>query len=290
MAKDIFNLRTWNFLQGDRAVEGILRDLPVHTTLVVRNQWLNVLATLAGIRDLAATGWREDGFCGRLKVPENALLHGLGPQPAEPVGFYRALLQGCGVAVGPQAPSREGEVLLLLNPTPAQVAAAAPEVLQQLIVALKQHQQVIVILPAGESLHPDLRPFARKSVTALHYSGLNALNHAPLEEVLSELAPAYLSIAGYPAASVVYTAIGAVDYFIVEDALYRNPNDLSASDLQDLGQRVRVLEAATAWPQQPPRPPTELLRQHLESVLGVTDTGPDPRVAPSAECIAIDIL
>src|SRR5438105_4344138 len=49
---DIFNTQAWNFLQGDRAVEGALRELGADTTLVVRNQVGNTLATVAGIRDL----------------------------------------------------------------------------------------------------------------------------------------------------------------------------------------------------------------------------------------------
>ena len=137
---------------------------------------------------------------------------------------------------------------------------------------------------------PAFHLFAGKSVTALHYQGLNALNHAALEEVLSELQPRFLSIAGYPAEAVVYTAIGAVDYFIVEDAQYRNPNDLSQVDLQDLGQRVTVLDTATRWPEAPQQSLQQLLQDHLKQVLGVLDIGPDPRVQASAECIAIDIL
>lgn len=298
--RDIFNLKTWNFLQGDRQVENILRDLSAQSTLVVRNQLLNVLPTLAGIHDLSATGWHEDGFEGQICAPIQALLHNLGPLQTleQPRDFYTRLLQAYGIQVRAQPRRDQTQLLMLLNPCEREVSAGDPALFRALESLMREMPYFVVVLPPGERLHPDLQRWGQRSLSALHYTGLNVFNHSGLEELLSEL-PAELeqsfqqggrlTLAGYPAETVFYSAIGAVDYFIASDANSRNPAELSLSDLLAMGQRVTVLEGATAWPD---KAVPNYLATHLQKILGVSPLAlpQRPPIRASAESIAIDIL
>jgi hypothetical protein len=71
--QEVFSVSGWNFIGGDRQIEAILRDLPPHAPLVIRNRLANVLATVAGLGDLAKLDARNP-LTLSLRVPANALI------------------------------------------------------------------------------------------------------------------------------------------------------------------------------------------------------------------------
>lgn len=283
--RDVFPVHTWNFLQGDRDVEGILRDLPPHSTLVIRNQWRHVLATLAGIHDLPAVGWFEGGFRGTLKVPRNALvLPGLDLQPISRDTFWQqVLLPAYGIRVENFKASPEKDVLLVLHATAEWSSTLAFE---RLLTQLRQHRGLIVfVLQPGHILAPHIPLNQLPEWTALYYSGLNALLSSTLEEILFEYQPNAITVVGANDLHVSYSAIGATDYLISQET-----EALTPEACWQVGQRVTVLSSAVHWLKGEMMTRQEHIMQHIQVDLQAQNILSDQRFNATSENIAIDIL
>lgn len=297
--RDVFNTQTWNFLNGDRAVESTLRELGPGTTLVVRNQVGNVLATVAGIRDLRHVGWGE-GFDGPIWVPENAL-RSVRPELQASVSpdrfFLDMLSETFGVSVSGGYLDRADGVVLVLNTTEENRAGPYRDH-QQVLTAIRQALQgtrarLIFVAPPGAHLTQSLRPLAADAWSTLHWEGRNAFVCGAVEEAVLEANPRHITVMGLDPEQVFYTAIGAVDCFISQDAGHRNPQALQLWDLLELGGRVSVPIACTAArcpADGGARPFKELIAEHLLHDLKVASTAASPRFHAGGESIALDIL
>lgn len=285
--KDIFATPCWNFVGGDRAIEGILRGLPPGARLVVRNRVANVLPTVAGLADLGRLG--RDAPRLAVRVPENALYEpALGLDDVYPAeSFFEVLLTRLyGVRVeGPTLQAGADTVLLAAGYTEAEEAAAGR------LAAWLGHQPdlpVVFLCPAGAALAPSLRPFAVAAWSTQRWSGLNAFASATVEEAVAEREPAELLVAAPAMAVAAHTAIGATDWFVREEAALVGARAVKPAAL---GRRVAVLGfAVEAGAPGAPASLRELVRRHLEADLGVVSTEPDPRVRPTGEAIAIDLV
>ena len=281
--KDVFATPCWNFVGGDRAIEGILRGLPPGAPLVVRNRVANVLPTVAGLADLAGLGARL-----AVRVPENALYEpALGLDDVYPAeSFFEVLLTRLyGIRLeGPMAVAAPGAVLVAAGYGEADEEAAARLAAW---LAPQPDLPVVFLCPRGEALAPSLRPHAVGAWSAQRWGGLNAFGHATVEEAVAERRPAQVLVAAPAMAVAAHTAIGAADWFVREDA---GVVGARAVRLLAAGARVAVLGfAAAAGPAEAPGTLRALVRRHLERDLGVVSTEADPRVRPTGEAIAIDL-
>lgn len=284
-AKDVFSTPCWNFVGGDRAIEAILRGLPPGAPLVVRNRVANVLPTVAGLADLGRLGAARLA----VRVPENALYEPvLGLDDVYPAElFFEVLLDRLyGVRVeGPTCAAGPGTVLVAAGYTEADEEAAG-----RLAAWLEAQPglDVVFLCPPGAALAPSLRPFAVGAWSTQRWDGLNAFGAATVEEAVGEARPGRVLVAAPAMAVAAHTAIGAIDWFVREEAALVGPRGV---DHGALGGRVAVLGfAAQAGPVGAPASLRELVRRHLEVDLGVVSTAPDPRVRPTPEAIAIDLV
>ena len=87
---------------------------------------------------------------------------------------------------------------------------------------------------------------------------------------------------------IVYSAIGAVDFYINMDAHFRNPESLTIPDLFLLAGGVRVLEDCTHWQMSSEQTCEQHLRTHFQNELEV-NTDANPLFQVTGESIAIDI-
>lgn len=283
--RDVFQVHTWNFLQGDRDVEGILRELPGHSTLVVRNQWRHVLATLAGIHDLGAVEWFARGFRGSLKVPANAIiLPWLEPNAMSREHFWQqVVLPAYGIRVVPQSIFQPKEALIVLL---SSFDWSEQPAFDMMLEHIHRHQGLVVfVMPLGASLPSHIQLSQLSHWTAIAYTGLNALLSATLEEILWEYQPHGISVVGAPDIRVIYTAIGAADHLIGQQE-----GNLSAETCWQMGQRVRVVSSAVYWNKGEMSTGQGHLLQHLQAELKVSDIATDYRFNATSEPIAIDIL
>jgi hypothetical protein len=303
--KEVFATPCWSFIGGDRQIERLLRELPAGQQVVVRNRLANVLPTVASLHDL-----------GRLRgpsplrlavsVPENAVAErALGMETVLPAGlFYEAILSRLyGVRVEDEAPG-DAETLVLALGYGAQRAPQGARGSGTLSGSFTGHDgeaaalarwlsrypdaRTVFLLARGEVLHPLLRPFAVTAWSAQSWDGLGAFSLPSVEEAVEEAAPERIVVAGVPAAAVAYTAIGAADFFIRREthAAGRPPGDL-----RRVGDRVSVLRSASdLGPVGAPAAFGELVKRHLEDVLGVVSTASDARFRVTEEAIAIDIV
>lgn len=290
--KDIFKTNTWNFLQGDRQIEGLICDLPFQTNLVVRNQIPNILATIVGIKDLATFGWVEDSFNGSILAPWNAIeftakLEHVSDKKQFLIDYLLGLY---GVeTIKNKLRNRSKQLLIVMNPSQQFVEQGEQDVLIHLKQLLKSKDMITVfVLKAGQRLHTDLIPFLKRTYSSLFYNGYNACLNAGMEEVLCEIQPEVINIAGYSDLHVIYSAIGAVDYYINSDAHFRNPNSLSISDLFLLAKQVKVLENCTDWSSTSTQSYRAHLKQHLSQDLKI-NIETNPLFQATRESIAIDI-
>jgi hypothetical protein len=285
--KEVFATPCWSFIGGDRQIERLLRELPAGQRVVVRNRLANVLPTVASLHDLG----RLRGHAPlrlAVSVPENAVSErALGMETVLPAElFYEALLTRLyGVRVEDD-PAADAETLVLaLGYGAGRDAEAAA-----LAGWLSRHPdaRTVFLLARGEALHPLLRPFAVTAWSAQSWDGLGAFSLPSVEEAVEESAPERMVVAGVPAAAVAYTAIGAADLCIRREthAAGRPP-----TDLRRVGDRVSVLRSASELGQVgPPAAFGELVKRHLEDVLGVVSTAGDARFRVTGEAIAIDIV
>lgn len=297
--RDIFNTQTWNFLHGDRAVEGALRDLGTSTTLVVRNQVGNVLATIAGLRDLTHLHDGQ-GFDGPIWVPENAL-RSVRPELPVPVPanrfFLDMLSETYGIRVTPKFTEVEDQLILVMNMTEENfsgVYRSHQGLLERVQDVLRQTRaRLIFVAPRGMHLVQSLRPLAAAAWSTLHWDGRNAFVSSAVEEAVREATPGHITVMGVDLAHVFYTAIGGADYFIGQDARFRSPQSLQLWDLLELGGHVCVpadCVAALRSEDNAARPFRDLIAEHLLGDLKVASVAASPRFQASGESIALDIL
>jgi hypothetical protein len=286
--KEVFSVPGWNFIGGDRHIEAILRDLPAHAPLVVRNRLANVLATVAGLVDLAGCDPREP-LTLSVKVPENALI-----EPVLPLGdvylpelFYELLLTRLyqvPLAL-PHDAVPDGSLLLATGYTEAQAGPALA-----LADWLKGHPDLPLILlaPLGVPLAACLRPYAQNAWSTQHWGGLDAFHLATVEEAVNEQNPQRIYVAGASPAAMMYTAVGAVDYMLRGLAA---EHGAKGARPYDASQRVRALGfASQGVPAGPPATLLALVKQHLEETLGVASTAFDGQFRATGEAIAIDLV
>jgi hypothetical protein len=285
--KEVFATPCWSFIGGDRQIERLLRELPAGQRVVVRNRLANVLPTVASLHDLG----RLRGHAPlrlSVSVPENAVSErALGMESVLPAAlFYEAILTRLyGVRLEDEAPAGAETLMLALGHGPGRDAEAAA-----LAGWLTAHPdaRTMFLLARGEALHPLLRPFAVGAWSAQSWDGLSAFSLPSVEEAVEEAAPERIVVAGVPAAAVAYTAIGAADWFIRRETLAagRPPGNL-----ERVGDRVSVLRSASELGRAgAPAAFGELVKRHLEDVLGVVSTASDGRFRVTGEAIAIDIV
>jgi hypothetical protein len=272
---DVFRTACWNFVGGDRAIEGILRDLPGGAALVVRNRLAHVLPTAAALADLAVL--RGRGY--RVRVPANAWY---APElnlvaPVEPAALPALLLErlwGIGMAQEPG-----GDTILLatgfLDDGGASAAAG-----RRLAVWLAGHPDLptAFVAPPGRRLAAALWPHAGGAWSVQTALGRNAFARPGVEEAVFERRAARILVAAPDPVTAMYTAVGAADGLVARGVAPR-----------DAGARVAVLAGLWDEPAGLPQPLSTLLDAHLREALGVADTAADPRVRPTGEGIAIDL-
>ncbi len=303
MSREVFNTRTWNFLFGDRNVEGILRNLPSDSTLVIRNQITNVLPTISGILDLEHL--TNKGNLGKLPFsiisPQNALYVNQ-PQAytmiSESDFFTFMLKEGYGITTEETTYIPNKELIIILGITEKAFSKGGiyeknKDIIDNIINLLETHKEAeyIFIIPQGEKLLSNFRPYALKSYTNLYWDGYNAFSSEILEEAIWETEPKHITIVGVDYIRVFYTAIGAIDYFINNDAEYNNPGELNLADLFSFGKSVQVYPECTITNNSNGHKKNilQLSLEHLERDLKINIEA-DFRFASDEQTIAIDIL
>jgi hypothetical protein len=147
---------------------------------------------------------------------------------------------------------------------------------------------LVLLAPANEPLAACLRPHAQRAWSTQHWGGFDAFALPGLEEAVREFDPQRIYVAGAQPAQLLYTAVGAADYFLRE--LAREHGARGASP-QAAGARVRTLGfAAAAVGGGAPTTLLALVRQHLEETLGVASTAEDRRFVATGTAIAIDLV
>lgn len=273
--KDIFAVAGWNFVAGDRQIEGILRDLPPGSRLVVRNRLANVLATLAGIRDLGTRGLQ-------VYAPENALVEPVLDLDGRyaPEDFHAlALTRWFGVAIADARDAAPARSLVLATGYTVAHEAEAERLAAWL--AGQPDLAVVLLVPPGEALAACLRPYAAAAWSTQHHRGLDAFARATVEEAVGEFEPERVYVASPDPDALLYTAVGAADYMLRSHG----------GTTRDAGRRVHALAFARAEvPAGPPVALRALVKAHMQAVLGVASTDADGRFAASGEAIAIDLV
>lgn len=286
--RDVFAVPGWNFVGGDRQVEAILRDLPPRAPVVVRNRLANVLATVAGLGDLGRLDPREP-LPLNVHVPANALVEPALPltDVYPPEALVPLLLERL-YHVGPALPAELAPAGSVVVATGYDEAHAGPAAALAAWLARQADVRLVLLVAPGSALAAPLRPHAQAAWSGQHWGGLNAFSLPTLEEAVAEAAPERLYAAAPRPESLLYTAVGATDFMLRQLAA---EGGISAANPRDAGARVKALGfAATPAVQGEPRSLLELARAHLEGVLGVASTAPDPRFRATGEAIAIDLV
>jgi len=239
---EVFNTATWNFISGDRSVEDILKDKRL-SRITVRGGMGTVLPTLAGIKDISRLGWK-DSVGATIHVPSNTLsLHSPYPETkCRENDFYETLLrESYGINIRTGYESYPDQLILVMNMT--EESNVPGNVVMKILEVLKEARDAKTIFtsPAGETLLSEFRPYVRKSWSTIYWDGLNAFFSDKVEEAVMEANPGRILVLGYGREHVFYTAIGAVDYFIIEDGHFRDPSELKLWDIIELGKKVSVI-------------------------------------------------
>lgn len=290
--REVFTTPCYNFVGGDRQIEGILRDLPPRAGLVVRNRASHVVATAGGLADIARG---RTGAPWLVQAPDNAM-DGAGLADVYPGAmFYRVAaerLYGLRVMspAGVGAPAAGGGIknslLIACGYTTAHEAAAARLAAW---IANQDALPVVLLAPPGEPLARALRPLAARPIwSAQRWDGLNAFSRPTVEEAVGEWDPAHVIVAAASPATALHTAIGALDWGIRRAAARGE-----GADLRQAGARVTMWEdpdAPGALAQVAPASLRVLLQHHLTAELGVASVASDPRFRATSEGIAIDLV
>lgn len=290
MSTEIFNTATWNFLTGDRSVEDILKDKSI-SKITVRGGAGTVLPTVAGIKDLEILDWK-DPVTASIHVPSNALsLHRPSPDKAiREDKFYETLLnQSFGVNIWNSYQYYPEQLLIIMNMTEGNETAGkvVPVVLN--ILRQIKDEKVIFTCPRKQKLLPEFRPFAMKAWSAIYWDGLNGFFSSTLEEAVREAHPQKILVTGAAEEHLFYTAIGAIDYFIIEDSLFRDPSSLKLWDIMETGKKVSLLSCSENGKGEL-KSIENLITAHLEEILKVDSTMTDYEYSKVADHkIMIDV-
>ncbi|MBI2267107.1 MAG: hypothetical protein HYU64_18425, partial [Armatimonadetes bacterium] len=230
---EVFNLATWNFLLGEREAEEILRD-PRIRSVVVRGGIGTVLPTVSCLRDMRFAGWRDFPELA-VHVPVNTLSSAFPPLSEEPPQgklMETLLSKTYGIRCAKALEPYDRQVILLLgegleNPALAQQASALLKDLGE--------GKLIFVLPSGKGLPANLRALLPRSWSAAYWDGRNAFFSSSVEEAAVEAEPAHITVIGADWQHLFYTAIGAVDFFLVQDARFRNPSELPLWEILEMG-------------------------------------------------------
>ncbi|MEQ8221226.1 MAG: hypothetical protein ABRQ37_02915 [Candidatus Eremiobacterota bacterium] len=238
---EIFNTATWNFLAGDRAVEDILKDRRLKK-ITVRGGIGTVLPTVAAIKDMEKLGWK-DSIAADICVPSNGLSShsGFTGEKIEENNFYNYLLekiygvQLCNYQYFPD------QLIIIMNMTEENKEARHIRLLILNLLEQCKEEKIIFTCPRHERLLPEFRKYVIKSYSTIYWDGLNAFFSNSVEEAVKEINPQRIVVTGASEKHLFYTAIGAVDYFIIQDSLFNSPASLHLWDIMDRGKKVSII-------------------------------------------------
>ncbi|MBM3464346.1 MAG: hypothetical protein FJX76_19800 [Armatimonadetes bacterium] len=275
---ELFNVATWNFVLGERDVEDALRD-PTVRALIVRGGVGTVLPTVNAVRELEA---REELRPKAIHVPSNGLsaaLPDLGMRVEASAVLPRLLRDTYGVRVEDALPQRDDALVVafLRDGGDAGVLREASRF------------PMVVGMPCGVA-PSGLRDVARKAFSTFRYEGRNAFFPASVEEAALEVAPQHIVVLSDDPERLFYTAIGAVDFFLVQDARLRDPSTLQLWDILSMGAKVTAVLLASPRARSEVATVLEHACTHLQTALGVASCQPDYEYGPvSGHKIAIDL-
>lgn len=290
MCAEIFNTASWNFLAGNRDVESIIRENP-GGSLVVRGGLASILPTVNCLRDLTALGWRDFPRV-PVSVPGNAVTSFLpaGTGPVTNGDLFPVLLEKAyGVRVFQRPVSLRKSLIFLVN-DPGDNPVMR-ETLEE-ITGDGNGNRLMMVLPPASNMGNGLKALAEKAVFATVFDGNNVFFPSRVEEVLWDYEPENIVVMGTDPLRVFYSALGAVDWLIVADSRFRNPQDLKLWDLADLGNGVTaILPPKNGNSAGNPQSIKEAAFHHLKTDLEVISTDDDYRFTPVPDHkIAIDMM
>jgi len=289
MSTEIFNTATWNFLMGNRDVENIIRNNP-GCNLVVRGGLATVLPTINCLRDLKYQGWRDFPEVPIIS-PANTITS-FSPDINEYIKdgelFSLLLEKSYGIRLIDR-PVSFSETLIVLVDDIGNDRDIFTNVRELLLNGNKN--QMIAALPENVLPSPCMRELLKMTPFATIYEGNNVFFSRQVEEAVVQREPGHILMVGKNPARLFYSAIGAVDYFINVDAIYRNPGDLKIWNLMEMGRRVTVLKSPPNNGGNGKATILEAVKNHLENDLNVQSTSDDFRFTPVPDHkIAIDMM
>ena len=284
MKTDLFKSAAMNFLWSSRDVERIISQNP-HQTYVVRGGLETVLPTINCLRDLCYGGWRDFPRVS-VSVPENCVTSALCNIDAQVNGGLLSLLEPVYniLDVDVKKPQDNGLVILLNEPDVIDDKPA----LDYFNQSLKNGCRGAVVLPTGASVPAGVTsrvPF----VTG--YDGSNVFFPARVEEILWDYDPAQLVLIGRDPLRLFYSAVGALDWFILRESIHENPENITPARIREMAGCVRVMTLTGGCDNNPGGTILKTALEHLRVDLGVESTGVDYRFTPvPGHRVAIDIL
>ena len=289
MSTEIFNTATWNFLVGNRDVENIIRDNP-QSSLVVRGGIPAVLPTVNCLRDLQSIGWKDFGKIAILS-PGNTLTASA-PNINEAIEkekrFPVLMKKAYGINVLERPASFMNSLIVIVDDI-----SGNGKVFNSILNMTEKsnNNEIILVLPENRKLSTGMRQLLERTKFATTFEGNNVFFPGNVEEVLVQNEPGHILISGNNPLRLFYSAIGAVDYFITNDAKYRNPSDLKSYDLLELGSRVSVIWQDVAGKGSGKTSIKESIMNHLSQDLDILSTDDDYRFTPvPGHKIAIDLM
>lgn len=297
MSAEIFNTATWNFLSGNRDVERIIMAHP-GSTLVVRGGIASVLPTVNCLRDMRYSGWRDFPLV-PVQTPKNTLTAfstDLNASITNGNMFSSLLKEAYGVKILNRPVSFNESTIVVVDDISCNKAV------YNSITDMMNNggkNELILIMPDDSPLSPGMRRLAESAGFSTCYEGNNVFFPGNVEEALMQREPEHIILAGISPLRLFYSAIGAVDYLIVEDSRYRNPGDLQQWDLLEIGKKVAVMGLSCPYGANGNGNDNgsgrmslkEAILKHLRSDLKVLSTDEDFRFTPvPGHKIAIDMM
>jgi hypothetical protein len=270
-------------------VESIIRDNPTGS-LVVRGGIASVLPTINSLRDLRNMGWRNFPKVS-IMSPSNTLTSFL-PSLSEcepPGGFYETLLEkSYGIQVYHRPTSVSNASAFLVN-TPG-TSGVIKEAVEQILKG--QGNKLSTVLPREEDNSWEVSRYVNLSVFTSIYEGNNIFFSSHIEELLWDYCPEQIVIIGSDPVRTFYSAIGAVDWFILYRSRYQNPEKMQIWDLVEIGKHVVVITPETDCSNNGnSNTIKDSVLEHMRNDLQVNSTDDDFRFTPVAgHKIAIDII
>ncbi len=150
---------------------------------------------------------------------------------------------------------------------------------------------LILVMPDNSPLSPGMRQLAEFATFSTVFEGNNVLFPGNVEEALIQREPEHILLVGNSPVRLFYSAIGAVDYFIVDDAHYRNPGDLQQWDLMEMGKKVAVIRQPDSCNGNGTISIKEAILKHARNDLKVSSTDDDFHfTSVPGHKIAIDMM